>query len=347
MTEGSTIAAKGTAMFGEAIVCYLFLGGLGAGACFVLSIMGLLVPRSLITCWRRGRSGRMTEYLDIPQQTYGKLFFPAFGGSFVALALGIVCLSVDLGRVDRLGNLIASPTASYVVMGAFSLAADAALAFILALAWRGAFRRMRLWRLRILEVLAAVASLVTAAYTGLLLGSMPAVPLWNTPWLPALFVLSALSCGMALILVVAQLGGARRCFDAALRRIAAVDFVVVALEAACAVMVVLVSLRGFGLAAIEPSFDAASAAFDATQAAAIESARSLIAGEGAGVFWTLFVGAGLAVPLCLDAYIACTGRIPEGVACVLGACVLAGGFVMRYCIVEAGMHPALVPIGVM
>ena len=32
-------------MFSELVVCYLFLGGAGAGACLVLSVMGILVPR--------------------------------------------------------------------------------------------------------------------------------------------------------------------------------------------------------------------------------------------------------------------------------------------------------------
>ncbi len=42
-------------------------------------------------------------------------------------------------------------------------------------------------------------------YTGLLLGLLKAVPFWNTPALPLLFVLSALSTGVAIVLALAYL----------------------------------------------------------------------------------------------------------------------------------------------
>ena len=35
-------------MLGPLIVCYLFLGGTGAGACLVLAVLGMLAPRELV-----------------------------------------------------------------------------------------------------------------------------------------------------------------------------------------------------------------------------------------------------------------------------------------------------------
>ena len=35
------------------------------------------------------------------------------------------------------------------------------------------------------------------------------------------------------------------------------------------------------------------------------------------------------------------GRPRPAIALVAAACVLAGGLAMRYCVVEAGMHPLL------
>ena len=67
-------------MFGTEIVCYLFLGGAGAGACFVLAVMGLLVPRAATfgcaagaTAWTR----HVRTALLVPR-VYRALFTPPF-----------------------------------------------------------------------------------------------------------------------------------------------------------------------------------------------------------------------------------------------------------------------------
>ena len=91
-------------MFGTEIVCYLFLGGAGAGACFVLAVMGLLVPRAAIvwvclagaTAWTR----HVRTALLVPR-VYRVLFAPAVRRPrrSGADALGMAFLLADLGRV--------------------------------------------------------------------------------------------------------------------------------------------------------------------------------------------------------------------------------------------------------
>lgn len=44
-------------MLGPLIVCYLFLGGTGAGACLVLAVLGLLAPRELVAVRGAGGDG--------------------------------------------------------------------------------------------------------------------------------------------------------------------------------------------------------------------------------------------------------------------------------------------------
>ena len=83
----------------------------------------------------------------------------------------------------------------------------AALAVLAGLAWAGLARRWRFAAVRVLQAALALAALAVMLYTGLLLQSLNAVPLWATPWLPALFVLSSLSCGMALVLAACVLAG--------------------------------------------------------------------------------------------------------------------------------------------
>ena len=296
-------------MLGPLIVCYLFLGGTGAGACLVLAVLGMLAPRELVAVQGAGGRGASrgpagAHAVLRPPAPYRRLLAPGYAAALVALALGMVCLLADVGRADRLLLLLTSPALSHVAVGAWSLAVCAAL---------------------------ALAALAVMLYTGLLLQSLNAVPLWATPWLPALFVLSSLSCGMALVLAAAQLTGAAFAFVTVLGRLAAVDAAVVVLEA-----LVLAAFVGTALAGIGGDF-----LVDRTDEALAASAEALVAGEAAWLFWGGFVLAGLAVPFALDVALARLRRPRPALALVAAACVLAGGLAMRFCVVEAGMHPLL------
>lgn len=313
-------------MLSDLVVSYLFLGGAGAGACLVLSVLGLLVPRDLVT----DRTGVRLR----PTARYRKLLGPGFAAAFVLLALGVVCLLADLGNVERVILLFVHPTATHLAVGSWALAACLVLAAALGLAWLG-FGAWSFLLLRIVEVLAALTAFVVMVYTGLLLQSLGAVPLWSTLWLPALFVASSLSCGIACLLGISQLTGAARAFDGTLRRLAAADAAVIVVEAAI--------LAAFLYAASM----AGAHASNGTEIAAAQSAHDLLEGDNAWLFWSCFVVLGLAVPLVLDVALAKCRRAMPGAALLAAACVLAGGFVMRYCVVAAGVHPVLSSMGVM
>ncbi|GKG91380.1 NrfD/PsrC family molybdoenzyme membrane anchor subunit [Gordonibacter urolithinfaciens] len=323
-------------MLGPLIVCYLFLGGTGAGACLVLAVLGMLAPRELVAVQGvggcgAGRGPAGAHAVLRPPAPYRRLLAPGYAAALVALALGMVCLLADVGRADRLLLLLTSPALSHVAVGAWSLVVCAALAVLAGLAWAGLARRWRFAAVRVLQAALALAALVVMLYTGLLLQSLNAVPLWATPWLPALFVLSSLSCGMALVLAAAQLTGAAFAFVTVLGRLAAVDAAVVVLEA-----LVLAAFVGTALAGIGGDF-----LVDRTAEALAASAEALVAGEAAWLFWGGFVLAGLAVPFALDVALARLRRPRPALALVAAACVLAGGLAMRFCVVEAGMHPLL------
>lgn len=313
---------KGEGVFGDLVVGYLFLGGTGAGGCLVCALMGLLADTSALApaLAARLRTGE--------GRRWSRLFAPALTVSAACLAVGIACLAADLGRPDRLLLLMVSPTPSYISLGAWALVACLGLAALLAAVWRGALA-VRPGALATLEALTALAALTTAAYTGLLLASMPAVPLWCTPWLPALFTLSAASCGIALVMATTHLTGASADFGVVLARLALADGALIALEAvavAAAIVAVWLAAGGSladlaaaisaGAAALAPavatpasaadpsSLDALAAAPAAaatlTDAAARASVAALVAGPGAWLFWGGFVLAGLVIPLGLD-----------------------------------------------
>lgn len=348
-------------MFGAAVVCYLFLGGAGAGACLLLAVGGLLVPRSRLAPAppgvgsvddTNGISGGMFGRLIVSRE-YRRLFAPSYVCGAGVLVLGIVLLAVDLGRADRLLLLVTQPHATHLVIGAYALFFCVVLAVALALVWGGFVRRMS-WRMLVaLEVALCVCSLVVMAYTGLLLQSLAAVPLWNTVWLPVLFVLSSASCGFALVLGTAQFTGMADVFATVLRRAMASDAGVVAAEILVAFALVASVSANVDAGAAASASAVLADATDATGAtgvtgtalAAARSAEWLLRGSGAPLFWGGFLGLGLVVPLVAETVALRLRSISANVALGLAACVLAGGFALRWCVVEAGMHPVLTTAG--
>lgn len=321
----------GGAVFGTLIVCYLFLGGAGAGLCLVMTLLALSAPTELVAARaprRRGAGGRWV--VDAPW-AYRRLIGAGYAVSLAVLALGIVCLLADVGRADRVLLLLMYPTGSFIALGTWALALCAALALALACVWAGLIR-LGLFVVRMLGAFALAVALVVMVYTGLLLQSLDAIPLWATPWLPVLFVLSSLSCGIALALGMAQFTGAASVFGAVLRRLAAVDVLTVALEAAAVALLIVTA------PVVVPGAENGMAG---TAQALEASVWTLVAGPDSWLFWGGFVGVGLALPLMLDLALAHARRPMPLLAVAAAACVLVGGFVMRFCVMGAGMHPVL------
>lgn len=301
-------------MFGELVVCYLFLGGAGAGACLVLSIMGVLVPRD------RFSKGPVRSIFV--SWEYRKLFGFGFSFALVALVAGVLFLFVDLGRADRVLLLFTSPKVVHITIGAYALIFSILGATLQALIWTRMMQGVSVFFLRLLCVLTAVLSLIVMAYTGLLLQSLRSVPLWHNIWLPMLFILSSLSCGMGLVMGASLLAGLGSVFGSVLRRVAFFDGLVIVLEVLSTVAFLLTT-------------------FSSASETAFLSGKELALGSNVGLFWVGFVLLGLVVPLALD-YQLCSRqpiRPSSGLASV--ACVLTGGFVMRYCLVQAGVHPGI------
>ena len=301
-------------MFGELVVCYLFLGGAGAGACLVLSIMGVLVPRDLFL--------KSFERSIIASWEYRKLFGFGFAVALVAFVAGILCLFADLGRADRVLLLLSSPRAVHITIGAYALIFCVLGATLQALISTRMMQGVNVFFLGLLCVLTAVLSLIVMAYTGLLLQSLRSVPLWHNIWLPMLFILSSLSCGMGLVMGASLLAGLGSVFGSVLRRVAFFDGLVIALEGLSAVAFLLTT-------------------FSSASETAFLSGKELALGSNAGLFWAGFVLLGLVVPLALDYQLYSRQPIRPSLGLASVACVLTGGFVMRYCLVQAGVHPGI------
>ncbi len=307
-------------MFGILIVCYLFLGGLGGGLCLVLSLTGLAVPHE-----------RLSQRLS---PSYRSFFRYGYTASACVLIAAALCLLVDSGNHGALTYLFFSGRITYLSVGSYMLVGAVALSALLAYLWVVRTSVQRVGVFRALLIVAALIGLAVALYTGLFLASMQAVPFWNTPWLPMLFLLSSVSCGLVAALIVGHMSGVSLQFEQYFSRMAAVDAAVLVLEAVCLIGLILSSLF---------AGDSNSAS-----AAARLSANALIFGEYAWIFWSTSVSIGLVAAFVVDVAVAKSGQVLLGrpfYSLVPGVCVFAGAFTLRFCIVMAGEHPVASLLG--
>lgn len=308
-------------MFSALTTGYLFLGGAGAGACAVLSVLECATARvrvneRLLALSARAHGGvpsrtlgaRIALHLALPSEFFAR----AWPSCVVLLMLGTLCLVVDLGRPDRLPMLIVSPQMTPMAVGAFSLmvclvCATAFSCFSLLdtlVPTRGATLA--------LACVGLASGVVTAAYTGVLLCSLASVLAFQTPLLPAVFALSSLSCGLAVALGCFALVEARYPHARALFSLVSADSVIIVAEMACA---------------------AAFAAWLALGERTAASAQALLVGDLAGVFWGGVVVCGLVLPLVLERVLSQRNESFRVQLMWTAACVLVGGCALRFCVV--------------
>lgn len=244
-----------------------------------------------------------------------EFFARAWPVCFVTLALAVLCLLFELGRPDRLANLLTSPTFSPISIGAYAL--------VLALACATWFSAVALFEnawanaaiVGVTAVMGVVVGLVAAAYTGVLLSGLASVLFWQTAWLPATFVFSSLSCGVACVFLAAAFVEVRQVVLHPFRALAYVDSVLIVLEAVCLVGLVAHGFAGEG---------------------ARLSAEALTMGEFRWLFWGGLVILGLAVPLVMERYVV-HGNYSTQLMFV-AVLVLLGGFVLRWCVVGVAAY---------
>ena len=179
--------------WGLPVILYLFLAGVGAGA---VTVSGSVLLRG--ADYDGGPLFRLARY--------GALVGP------VPVILGTILIIFELGRWDRALNLFKVINLSPMSIGSWFLGVFICTSLLYAIAFLPSFipqwgkltKRMA----PVLQLLAWVnvpLGIGVAVYTGILLGAMPSRPLWNSPILALLFVVSALSAGVAIIILTRAL----------------------------------------------------------------------------------------------------------------------------------------------
>ncbi len=297
-------------MLSESNVLYLFLGGTGAGMCAVLSVLSLLSLLSFVSPVAEGKgapAGGFRRTLA-PAPRHRRLLGFGFLAAAVVLALACACLVFDMRRPDAAVALILRPVLNVTSIGAYSLGASVVASVFLGLCWLSFWRPPRAV-VCAASALAVAIAVVAAGYTGVLLGSFATAPFWRTPLLPALFLASSLSCGIAGTVCSAVVFRVWEAFEGELGSLLRASRAVVVLEAALLASFVAWAAKWY------PAYG-----------------LRLVSGDLAQVFWAGLVGTGLVLPLALNLL---RGRLPglrihPGAVALL---VLLGGFLLRRCVV--------------
>ncbi len=171
--------------------------------------------------------------------------------------------------------------------------------------------RLDAWVSAHVPLLATLNILLGAAlgiYTGVLLGTMAARPLWNSAILGPLFLVSGLSTGAAFMMLY-------RLERREKELLSRVDMGLISVE------LLLLALWMIGLAA--------------GGAASRAGLHTIMGGPYTAAFWTLVVALGLLTPLVGEWIEHRHSAVPARLTAVL---VLVGGLALRWIIVYAGQH---------
>lgn len=233
------------------IIVYLFLGGLGAGA-YLTSFAA-----------ERGWLGKNTSLDRI-----GYII------SAPIVAVGTVLLVFDLGQGLRkpwlLIGLLKNPT-SVMTWGVYILALFIVIGLI-----KAYFIIKNKTAPSFIDIIGAILALATGAYTGLLLTVIEAVPFWATYLMPVLFIVSALSTGLSITVLLSVFINKDK-YKEGLEGKAHIWLIAVEL-------VVVIAFLAIMLTGVNGPVG-------------VESAELLTTGAYSFIFWAYFLGLGLIFPL--------------------------------------------------
>jgi protein NrfD len=301
ITRHNHLVDPGLHVWAWQIPVYLFLGGWVAG-------LMILIGVDLLRGRHRLRDSACTR-------------LPWLG--LVLISLGMLALWLDLEHKTQTWRLyttfqVTSPMSwgAWILVLVYPALAAAALLrppswLAQRVAWlarAGTLAIERPERVRVVAVANIALGAALGTYTGVLLSSLGARPLWTSGLLGPLFLISGLSSAAAFVHLVARRADERE-------RLTRLDTLLLGLE------IVVIGLLLAGLAG--------------AGAAQREALALLMGGPYTAVFWVGVIGLGLVLPLVVQG-LSMAGRVPH--TAVAPVMVLGGGLLLRFVIVAAGQE---------
>lgn len=291
-------------IWGLIIALYLFLAGLGGGA----------FASAAYLRWKHPNFVHLIRY--------GRVIAP------ITVIIGLCLLMLDatagfhnpLRFVFLLTNFGSVMTWGVVFLAVFVIVA--LIVVVMDLLGKGT--KIPLW----LDIFGGIMGLCVCIYTGCLLGVARTFPLWNNAALPVLFLVSAVSTGMAAMLLVSIFGAPKEFDDAV--KFKKFHFFLPVFELFLIACLLFITANS-------------------AEEAGYTSVMNLIAGDCSVAFWLVFILVGLLLPTIIEwkALFFCTkeqesskmGHLASGLS---DAGLLIGGFALRLLILTAAMPITLV-----
>jgi polysulfide reductase chain C len=298
------------------IAVYLFLAGLSAGSIMV----------ALLVKWNR-HEGEKNSIWDAMVKA-GALLAP------VTIMIGLLLLIVDLGKpLSFYWLLISYNFTSVMTLGVLALFIYTPIVFIfMILIFEDTLRKINILSFlvplvefiksfhsyaKIIEYSLFGIALIVGAYTGFLLSAVSAVPMWNTPVLPLLFLTSGISAGIAANILIGIIFFKSSINKESIKYLLVMDLRVIMTELPL-LLVLFVGMMYTG----GDSLLAAKAA--------------LTTGMWAKVFWFGVVGVGLILPLIIAFTSLRNHAYRVSYIMINSFVVLCGVVMLRFYVVYAG-----------
>jgi protein NrfD len=288
------------------IAFYLFLSGASGGLIFVEIVL------------------RIFDVINESTATVG-----AWAGMALAsLSLLVLFTHLGAGRARwRFSNVFMNLRHSWISRGAtvVTLLMALRLVFLLPSIWEGLPWGEGTIAGSSLRGAIMVLAVAFMAYSGLVLSWWKSIPFWNTPLIPALYIGYSFLGGAASLPVITLVTEGRDGLNSA----ASVFW---------PVLLGLLVANGVGLFVY--MWGMASRSLSAR-----ESVRRLVRGGTHWSWWAGVVGVGLAAPtlIVLLATVDVLGTSIAATSVVIAAClaILAGGYLLRYCVLKVGVYVTL------
>lgn len=286
-------------IWGWEIPLYLFLGGLAAGVLFFAALYYI-----------RGKENEFRSTVKIVPMITPFL-----------LVIGLGALFLDLNHKPWFWRLYTTiKLQSPMSWGAWALMVVTPLSIIWSATYvREVFPRWD-WKIGWLKSLEAffidnrralawimvVFSVILGIYTGILLSAFNARPLWNTSILGPLFLVSGMSAGAALIMMLSKNPLERKEFSR-------IDLLLIAIELALIVHMFM--------------------GFRASTQVQIDAAALFLGGPYTLPFWVFVVFLGMVLPAVLEIWEMKGKHIPAYIPALM---IIFGNIMLRFIIVDAG-----------
>jgi protein NrfD len=281
------------------IPSYLFLGGLAAGILFFAGIFTIM-----------GKENKMATTVKI-----APMFTP------FALMLGLFLLFLDLKHkmwfwqlytTIRLESPMGWGAWVLMIMTPISIIWSASYLTEIFPNWDWKFKFLKTFEAWVIKNRILIAwpmtiyAVILGIYTGILLSAFNARPLWNTSILGPLFLVSGMSTGAAVILLLSKDHKERKIMSR--------------------IDILLIIIELFFITHLFMGFKAGSEA-------QINAVNLFLGGSFTAPFFTFVVILGLLLPALLEVLELRGFKVPVVIPAIL---ILAGGLIFRFLIVEAG-----------